>query len=69
MVHEVADVAPGCSALGVHTQLHTARIGSFVEPGVGIYADPLAGVLVDVHRLDERLEKAEKVGDPHRVRK
>jgi hypothetical protein len=77
VVHEVADVAPGCSALGVHTQLHTAGIGcntinrtqettnmlrknaakrtpistsqyiaaiqskrtSFVEPGVGIYAD------------------------------
>ena len=27
---------------------------------------PLAGVLVDVHGLDERLKEAEKIGDPHR---
>jgi hypothetical protein len=26
---------------------------------------PLAGVLVDVHELDERLQEAEKIGDPH----
>jgi len=27
---------------------------------------PLAGVLLDVHGLDERLKEAEKIGDPHR---
>jgi len=26
---------------------------------------PLAGVLLDVHGLDERLQEAEKIGDPH----
>lgn len=66
MVHEVADVAPGAGAPGVHAQLHAAGIGPLVEPGVGIDADPLAGVLLDVHGLDEWLHEPEKVGDPHR---
>jgi hypothetical protein len=39
MVHEVADVAPGAGALGVHAQLHAAGICPFVEPRVGIDAD------------------------------
>lgn len=65
MVHEVADVAPGAGALGVHAQLHAAGVGPFVEPRVGVDADPLAGVLLDVHGLDEWLHEAEKVGDSH----
>jgi hypothetical protein len=95
MVHEVADVAPGAGALGVHAQLHAAGVGPFVEPRVGVDADlperwtdsskeetwqelqaqgevlgicsiyPLAGVLLDVHGLDEWLHEPEKVGDSH----
>lgn len=37
------------------------------EPaGFGGSAYPLAGVLLDVHGLDERLHEAEQVGDSHR---
>ena len=39
MVHEVADVALGAGALGVHAQLHAAGIGPFVEPRVCIDTD------------------------------
>lgn len=66
MVHEVADVAPGAGAPGAHAQLHAAGVGPLVEPGVRVDADPLAGVLLDVHGLDERLHEAEQVGDSHR---
>lgn len=69
MVHEIADVAPGTAALRVQAQLHAARIGSFVEPRVGIDTDPLAGVLLDVHGLDEWLHEAEKIRDSHQCDK
>lgn len=69
MVHEITDVPPGGGTFGVHAQLHAARISSFVEPGVGIDADPLAGVLLDVHGLDEWLHEAQKIGDSHQYAK
>ena len=47
------------------TQLPSASVSSFVQPGVPIYHHPMPPVLADMHGTAHALQRRQQARDPH----